>query len=283
MKNKTKEIFRKIKLVLFDLDGTLVDDKSNLREDTIFLIKTLKEKGVKFSIASGRIFYSFQNYVYDLEIDVPVIALDGAYIINPVNEELISSSFLNHKHVKRALKLAEKYFLNVALCGKEAIYCTKENETVKYFINKYGADYKLVSSYEPYFFATYEIILSSASGEQLQKALKKMVFPYTFGVYTSFYKSSSSEQNYIAEIRKMGVDKGKAFCKLCKYLGIKVNNTAVVGDWYNDISLFHTNAYKVAMTNAVPEIKALADMITQKDNNEFGINEFLQKLLEAKE
>lgn len=283
MEDVIKKKLRNIKLVVLDLDGTLIDNQNNLSIDTITLINKLKGKGVKFSIASGRIFNSFQNYINDLGIDIPVIALDGTYIIDPVNKKIIVQYLLNYKHVQRALKLSEKYSLNVALCDSETIYYTKENSLIKFIINKCNADYKLVESYEPFLHKTYEIILISAVGEQLRNALKKMIFPYTFGIHTSFYKSRSNGENYLAEIRKMGVDKGKALVILCEYLKIKIDETAVIGDWYNDISLFRTKAFKVAMTNAIPEIKKLANMITEKDNNEYGVNEFLYKLLKAKE
>ena len=63
---------------------------------------------------------------------------------------------------------------------------------------------------------------------------------------------------------------------------IKPEEAAVVGDWYNDISLFKTNAYKVALANAVPEIKRMSNLITEKSNNEDGTAEFLEKLLKSK-
>ncbi|MEJ2618425.1 MAG: HAD hydrolase family protein, partial [Ignavibacteriaceae bacterium] len=70
--------------------------------------------------------------------------------------------------------------------------------------------------------------------------------------------------------------------RLIKYLKIKPNEAAVIGDWYNDISLFKTKAFKVALANAVPEIKRMADLITERNNNEDGTAEFLEKLLKAK-
>jgi hypothetical protein len=65
-------------------------------------------------------------------------------------------------------------------------------------------------------------------------------------------------------------------------LKISINNTAVVGDWYNDKAMFDTEALKIAVKNAVPEIKKLADYVTEKSNNDGGVNEFLKMLLDAK-
>ena len=70
--------------------------------------------------------------------------------------------------------------------------------------------------------------------------------------------------------------------KLAKYLKISIRNTAVVGDWYNDKSMFRTKALKIAVANAVEELKLMADYVTTKTNEEDGVSEFLSMVLEAK-
>jgi hydroxymethylpyrimidine pyrophosphatase-like HAD family hydrolase len=65
-------------------------------------------------------------------------------------------------------------------------------------------------------------------------------------------------------------------------LKIKETRTAVLGDWYNDISLFKSKGIKVAVSNAIPELKKSADYVLDKSNNEEGAAEFLEALLEAK-
>lgn len=277
-----RDLLRKIKLVVFDLDGTLVDDKSNLSIETISLIKKLQEKDVKFSIATGRLITSCIDYIHALGINIPVIALDGTHILNPITNEIIYESFLPAKSVKRALLLSDKYFLKIALCNSSAIFYTEENSVIKELLEKYGANYELIKSYENYIDKTLEIIMVSDFGDKLKQAARKMIFPFTFGIKTSFYRSHDHGGIYYLEIRKMDSNKGKGLVKLCKHLKIKIREAAVVGDWYNDITLFQTNAVKIAMANAVPEIKKLADMVTNKDNNAEGINEFLYMLLQAK-
>ncbi len=56
-----------------------------------------------------------------------------------------------------------------------------------------------------------------------------------------------------------------------------------MGDWHNDRTLFETKALKVAVDNAVIEIKGLADYITSKTNEEDGVAEFLEMVMKAKE
>jgi 5-amino-6-(5-phospho-D-ribitylamino)uracil phosphatase len=109
-----------------------------------------------------------------------------------------------------------------------------------------------------------------------------MHFPYVFGLNTSYFKSQTYDGIYYLEIRRKHTSKGKGFQRLLKKMKIKESNAAVVGDWYNDISLFKTGALKVTLSNGVPEIKRMADIITSRSNNEDGTAEFLEMILKAK-
>jgi hydroxymethylpyrimidine pyrophosphatase-like HAD family hydrolase len=59
-------------------------------------------------------------------------------------------------------------------------------------------------------------------------------------------------------------------------------HAAVIGDWYNDITMFQTKAIKVAMVNAIPELINVADIVTTKSNREDGTAEFFEMVLKSK-
>ncbi|MHB8929090.1 MAG: Cof-type HAD-IIB family hydrolase [Melioribacteraceae bacterium] len=278
----SKELLRRIELVVFDLDGTLLDDNGNLGEETKALVKELSKLGVKFSIATGRLLSAVTEYADLLEIEIPLITLDGTLIQRTPSKESIFESYLPKKYVSRALRLADKYLLKIALCHNSAIYFTEENSHVPLFLNKFGAKYQQVTSYENFLDETLEIVIVGDYQESVKYVAKKMTFPYTIGIRSSYYKSQTYGGTYYLEIRKMGCSKGKGLRKLLSHLKIKMNNTAVFGDWYNDKSLFDTDALKIAMANAVPEIKKMADIVTKRTNNEDGTAEFLKMLLQAK-
>ena len=82
---------------------------------------------------------------------------------------------------------------------------------------------------------------------------------------------------YIMDIMPKNVSKGEAIKELCKYLNIDVSETVVFGDGLNDIEMFKTGGYTVAMGNAADEIKELADVVT-KTNNEAGVAYELNKI-----
>ena len=97
-----------------------------------------------------------------------------------------------------------------------------------------------------------------------------------------FYKSQDIRDFIISKFVKPVPVKEQVLKKLCKYLKINIKDSAVLGDWYNDKTLFETDALKIAVANAVPEIKKMADFVTAKSNDEEGVLEFFEMMLKAK-
>lgn len=277
-----KETLRKIELVVCDLDGTLLDDNNQLNSETANLVKELKSNGVLFSIATGRLHNAVKKYTDILDISIPVISLDGTFIKSPIDNNIIFESYIPERYVKRAIKLADRYYLKIALCQESAIYFTEDNANVQYLLEKTDTVFKQVDSYDNYLRNTLEIIMIGDQRTNVKTAANRMSFPYTLGVRSNYFKSHSHGGVYYIEIRKMGASKGDGLMKLCNHLKINIKNTAVIGDWYNDKSLFDTNALKIAVANAVPELKKMADYITNKSNDDNGVAEFLELLLKIR-
>lgn len=278
----SKDILKNVKLVVFDLDGTLLNDHNEIGEETIKYVKGLKRLGVEFSFASGRLPSAVLDHARELDIHLPMITLDGALIKSYPDGDTVFESYILDKHVKRAIKVADKYLLNLALCHDEAIYYTEDNSVIPKMTDKLGANFKEINSYNNYIYGTLEIIAISEYWEPIKYMESKMTFPYSLGLSAFAYKSHSHKDLYYLEIRKRGCSKGNGLKRLVKNLNIKMSDTVVMGDWYNDRTLFQTNAVKVAVANAVPEIKRAADFITKRDNNEDGVAEFLKMIIQSK-
>jgi Cof subfamily protein (haloacid dehalogenase superfamily) len=276
------DVLKKIKIVVFDLDGTLLADNGTIGENTRALIKKLKDYDIRFTFATGRLHSAITYMAEDLGLKVPLVSLDGSLIKSYPEGKTLFESFVKKGHVKKAIDYVKKYTLNVALCHADAIYYTEENYIITQLMEKFGAKYEQVDSYDDYFDNTLEISIAGDNKNFMKYIWERMSFPYSFGLRSSYFKSHRHDNIYYIEIRKKNASKGSGMLRLLRYLKIKPYEAAVVGDWYNDISLFKTKAYKVALSNAVPEIKRMADLITERSNNEDGTAEFLEKLLIAK-
>ena len=105
---------KKIELVLFDVDGTLVNDNGDVGERTKQLIRDLKKLGVRFSFASGRLHSALVPIAEELKLYSPLISLDGSAIKSVTGKQFVYRSFIKQKHVKQAIEYSEKYLVNLA-------------------------------------------------------------------------------------------------------------------------------------------------------------------------
>ncbi len=271
-----------IELIVSDIDGTLLSDDGILGEKTKDLIRELKKQGVMFSFASGRLHSALLSLAEELNVRVPIISLDGSVIKSVTNSNYVHQSFLKRKHVKKAVELSEQFLVNIALCHTDAIYFTESNSVVPKLLDKYGAIYKEVKSYDDYLDETLEIVFAGDNRRAVSFLRDKFSFPFTLGCSISFFKSHTYDDIYYLEVRRSGSSKGKALLRLIRYLNVSETNTAVIGDWYNDISLFETKAYKVCVQNAIAELRRNADYVLKKTNNEEGVTELFEAILKAK-
>ncbi len=278
----SKDKLKNIKLVVFDLDGTLLNDEGAIGTGSLELIKELKKKDVRFSIATKRVPSSVWNYAETLNLVEPLVLLNGALIQNYPEKQIFYQSFLPAKIVKKCIDYADKFLLKVALCHVDAIYYSEYNQAIPDLLCNYGSVYNEVETYDNLVDETFEIIFVSEQKDAIKYVDHRLNFPYRFGLETSYFKSGSQHSFYFLEVRKSGSSKGTGLLKLIKNMNVKIKETAVMGDWYNDRTMFETGAMKIAVDNAVPEIKNMADYVTSKTNNEDAVAEFLEMLLRAK-
>jgi Cof subfamily protein (haloacid dehalogenase superfamily) len=271
-----------IELVVLDIDGTLLTDDGRIGIHTREMISKLREKGVRFSFATGRLHSAITVFAEELGIDVPLISLDGCMLKSYPGNNVIFESYVKEKHVRRTLEYAEKYLINICLCHDDAIYYTDTNTVIPQITEKFGAKFQQVDSYDVYMTRTLEVLMAADNREAVKYVFDKMSFPYCAGLNRSFFRSHTYDNIYYLEIRRKGSSKGKGLQRLMKYLKIPPQHTAVIGDWYNDLSLFQKNTVNVAVANAVAELKRNADIVTEKSNNEDGVAEFLEMLLKSK-
>jgi Cof subfamily protein (haloacid dehalogenase superfamily) len=276
------KILKNLKLIVTDIDGTLLNDEGKLGAESKKLIKELINDGVCFTLATGRLYSAAKDLAEELSLNGFIISLDGAAINDFKNDRTIFESFLKTAQVKKAISISEELLIKLVLCHSNSIYFTEYNSIIPMLLNKYGAEYQQVESYEKYLKGTLEIVCASDMKNSVKQMEEKFHFPYTFGCDTSFFRSHTNENIYYLEIRKAGSSKGRAFERLLKHLKIKQVQAAVIGDWYNDITLFNTKAVKVAVANAVPELINSADIVTAKTNNDDGAAEFFEMVLKAK-
>lgn len=274
--SQLKKKFSNIRLIVSDIDGTLVTSNNEISKLTIETVKKLKKKNISFSLASQRVHSSIIPLAKELEIDIPFISLNGTLIQNVAGSVVLNKSLIDRKYVEKALKLAEKNYVKIALCYNDQIVYTEDNSVIKDFMTRLGTTYTLVDSYNNYMDNVLEIIMSGNDRKIMKFIQKKMRLPFGLYLKVKYYRSQSFQGVYNIEILRKGISKRTGLKILTKYLKIKKDQVLVFGDWYNDRDLFEFGGTNIALENAVDELKDMADYVTDKSNDEDGVGHFLK-------
>jgi Cof subfamily protein (haloacid dehalogenase superfamily) len=279
-KEELRSRLKRIKLVVSDVDGTLTTNDNEVGEITKDLVKKLKKKGILMTFATQRIHSSITDFAKELEIEIPMISINGA-LIQDVKGNALYKAVINPKYVNKALNFAENYFVRIALVHIDEIVYTESNSVLRDFMYRIGTNYVLVDSYKEYVNDVLEIIMMGNEKSLIKHIQKKLNYPFRFFVNAKYYRSSTRLGIYNLEIKKSGSSKLTGIKKLAKHLKCRKHEVAVIGDWYNDRELFEYGGLNVALQNAVAELKNNAHYITEKTNNEDGVGEFLQLLYDS--
>jgi len=278
--NEVIRRFKNIKLIVSDIDGTLVDENNELSELTVDLVKKLKEKEILFSLASQRVHSSIIPLAEKLDINIPFISLNGSLIQTADGELNLNRSVIDKKYVDRAIELANKYYIKIVLCYNDRIVYTEDNSVLRDFMSRLGTTYEQVDSYDNYTDNVLEIIMSGNDKNIVKKIQSKMTPPFGLILKSKYYRSQTYQGVYNLEIVKSGVSKKTGLKILSKHLNLTKKQVMVFGDWYNDRDLFQFGGLNIALDNAVDELKEMADYVSDKSNVEDGVGNFLKLFID---
>ena len=133
----------KVRLVVTDMDGTLLNSKSQVSKKFFKLFPLLKGHDIHFVAASGRQYSSIANKLQAIQDEIFIVAENGGIVVNK-KEELLSVN-LSQKKIHDLLPII-KNIDNVytVLCGKKDAYIETKNEEFISILNEYYTKYKIV-------------------------------------------------------------------------------------------------------------------------------------------
>lgn len=263
--------FDKIKVIFIDIDGTLVDDNKNISFKTKESIKRVVDKGIKVVITSGRDILHTTKKSKNANASSLVIASNGGQVVDYETNKTIFADYFNDEILSKVWDYCMKIEAAVIMKGANHVYCNKYN-TIK-------DGYILiddVSSVECGI-AQFLIITNQSHKIDLIRIYIESLGLFVTSYYNGYLIDTSSGVCYI-DVNNSDISKGTGVKKVLNYLNLDKENSMCFGDYINDIEMFKSCGYRVAMGNSCDEIKELADYVT-RTNNEDGIAYFLDKYL----
>ena len=262
------------KLLVTDVDGTLLDSSSELTELNKKALLDCIASGINVIIATGKSINSTMFIVEELGLKLPQITLGGAVVITPERKIISAVKILPNLYLDVIYKVREKGYELVVATVDGKIYCQEYSKPMEYItavgekINK--AD-DLTSDYFKENAVTVSIPISESDSMDL--FIRK-----TYNGVLQVVRSGE----YFFDILSMDASKGKALTGLIKDLEIKKEEVVSFGDSHNDISLFEASGFTIAVKNSYPELLEIADIVTDENYNS-GLGRAIYKYILKKD
>jgi hypothetical protein len=262
-----------IRLVLADVDGTLVTGDKVLTDEAQAAARALHEAGIAFAITSGRPPRGMSMLVEPLAMQVAMAGFNGGVFVNP-DLSVIESRTLDPAIARRTLDLildqgldawvytAEEWLIR----RQDAPHVAREAWTVKF-------DATVVASFTDAHLAQAVKIVGISDDQELVASCEKAA-QEALGEQASAQRS----QPYYLDVTHPQANKGAVVATLSKLLGIPPAQIATMGDMPNDVPMFRKSGFSIAMGNAGDAVKKAASAVTDS-NEEEGFAKAVRKFI----
>ena len=259
-----------MKIIYFDIDGTLRDENSGVSEKTKYMINECKKNGILTVVCTGRNVGSIQQDIFDLKTD-GLIYGGGCYVT--FKDKLLKENVLPVSLVLNMLdKIERKQLKGMTIETKDNVYMNewatkihknsfnqktmqlsqKEKENVM-IANRFLYENN-IKSFEPYGEDVFKMCLvdDKETLAGLEKELKGRC---------SVVQFIKIDTEWLLECIPLDCDKGSAINFLNEFLGIKKNESMSFGDGENDITMFEATGTGVAMKDSSYKTQSEADAV----------------------
>lgn len=268
------------KLIVSDLDETLLNDKHEVCKKNIEAIKKASALGVKFVPSTGRGYLSIRKILKDLELynkeKEYVISFNGGAITENKNNKMLNFNPMPFDKANELFQFGSAKDVCIHIYTAETVYVYNLNENEKNrFVNQKGSYTEVKES-------SIEFLRNTPIAKVTYQNIDNiylMNLAHEMKSLTDGSINVSYASNRYLDLTKIGIDKGNGMLVLANLLGIKKEEIIAVGDNYNDMSMLNAAGLSVAAGNAVEDVKKVCGYICKNDNNEGVLAEVIEKFI----
>jgi len=274
-----------ILIIALDLDGTLLDSQKRLSERNRAALARVAERGVLVVPTTGRFFGMMPPAVRDLPFVRYAITINGAQVYDRVTDTALVRDEIPLDMAIRVMETLDRHdvgydcyrsnwgWMTAALQDRAADYATNEH-----YLKMVREFRRPVPDLKEHLRTTaaegdvQKIMMFSRKDDPEARALKAIAAEMSKGFPE--IKVTASTWNNI-ELNISSAHKGNALKRFAEHLGLTLENCMAFGDGMNDLSMVQASGVGVAMSNAEPAVKAVADVVTSS-NDEDGVAAVLE-------
>ena len=262
-----------IKLIMSDMDGTLLDENGLMPPGLDEILAELKKRGVIFAPASGRQYYSLADS-FAAHLDDLIFIAENGTMVKRRGKEIFSHTMPKDLAYEALAAMADRADILSVYCGKKQGYIRAEQNTpafvdelTKYYtVNGAVTDFQTVED-EPIKISFFDPTGQSATS--IYPLMQRFAGPLQVTLASQYW----------VDLTAVGANKGHAVQELQVILGLKPEECAAFGDYMNDAEMMGAVHYSYAMANAHPELKKLA-RFEAKSNAQHGVILAIRELID---
>jgi Cof subfamily protein (haloacid dehalogenase superfamily) len=269
-----------IRILALDLDDTLLRSDLSISFRTRNVIKKAAAQGVVVVLASGRVPSAMDRFSRLLKMHKRpgyLICNNGTIVQESHTGNRISETLLNSAAALSVYDLAVAEGFAVQLYEEDVMYVSRDNEYTRYDQKLTGLRQVVVENFRDMIEeGCYKLLIPG--DPMLLQPLESIIRTYLGNDITLF-----SSKPYFLEVLPKNTDKGTALAMIAKNLGIGRESVLAIGDSMNDEAMLRWAGMGVAMANSDDRIKSIASLVTEKDNDDDGVAEIIEKYVLGKE
>ena len=238
-----------INTFVFDMDGTLLNDRHELSELTVRALNELRARGCNLVIATGRHVNDICGYLQQLGGDIATITCNGANI-HDRNGELIYREGLPVLVNEALIPLGANFNVHTNMYTDTEWLVTTPCESLLEAHVQDQFFYRQIDQREMLITPALKILFYGENAE-LQALKAQILRDYSLAINLTF------SDDYYLEVMQNNISKGHSLKVLLEKLSLPINQTMAFGDGMNDVELFRTVAHPVLMENSSAALKQL--------------------------
>lgn len=249
----------KIKAILCDFDGTLIDDNGNYSHGLNILVKRILDKNIRFSLATGRAYYSSSLKKVEEELGIKGVHIlhGGGMIYNSIAKQTLWEVAIANKSVKNIIKYFLDRHLSFSLEGKDFVYLPYDQTNHLFYQDVLVKDINELKNFDQ----IYKIVLFAKANKLSQEKLNLLLKDLKKNCSDISAIEFEFSDLYGADITSEKATKHTAVLEYLKILKLSPDEVVAIGDGPNDYPLFTACGFSIAMARAPKELKEIADLV----------------------
>lgn len=274
---------KEIRLVVCDLDDTLLNDEQRITPYSEAVLRSLRTRGIALCFASGRDERMLAAYDRQVGGCDYLITNNGAVVLDS-QRRILHSSFLNRQDTEAILSFLQQQNIPCLLQAKGAFYASDNANPLTGRVRTSRQRSVEIGFPMEFRFCSLQDAAEEGALDVGEKIMAYETREDQRRAYRAFLKTLPGIRCEATGYGMMGVfhknvSKQAALETVKAHMGIGSGQLCVFGDYDNDLSMFACADHRICVANGVPALKAAATAITAS-NNEDGVAKYLQSLLD---